>query len=85
MQSGIGPLVSLRTERYSLAGEADLRREFAAGEHVAISPLCGTYAFPDYASLQKGLDGNGTLELVQDSGRLRIYRGRADGVPAPAH
>ena len=85
VQSGIGPLVSLRTERYSLVGEADLRREFAAEEHVAISPLCGTYALPDYAPLQKGLDGNGTLELVQDSGRLRIYRGRTDGVPTPAH
>lgn len=83
VQSGIGPLVSLRTERYSLAREADVRRVFDAGSYVAVSPLCGTYTFPDYATLQKKLDSNDTLELVRDSGRLRIYRGKAAPVPAP--
>lgn len=75
VQSGIGPLVSLREERYALVTNHDLKRDYS-GSYVAISPLCGIYDFDSYATLQNGLDDNQTLELVQDSGLLRVYKGR---------
>lgn len=75
VQSGIGPLVSLRENRYSLFAHNDLKRDYS-GCYVAISHLCGVYSFENYEVLKNGLDKNDTLELVSDSGVLRIYRGK---------
>lgn len=75
VQSGIGPLVSLRENRYSLSVNNDLKRDYS-GSYVAISHLCGVYSFENYEVLKNGLDENDTLELVHDSGVMRVYRGR---------
>lgn len=71
-QSGIGPLVSLRKERYTLC--SPIEKTDYTDSYAAISPLCGTYCAPDYDALRHALDSNEKLMLVHESPVLRVYR-----------
>ncbi len=71
VQSGLGPMVSVREKRYCLS-ESDLKRNFSH-EIIAISPLAGIYSLSSYENTRKQLNANPSLTRIADTGRLQVY------------
>ncbi|CAK7027540.1 MAG: hypothetical protein DESF_01150 [Desulfovibrio sp.] len=82
VQSDVGPIVSLRVDRYTL-DESNIQTPYSDSV-IAISPLFAkSYTLGKYGDALQALDANSSLQCVADTGRLRVYATKENSRPWP--